>query len=371
MSSDAVSKRPTFAEEAKTFQGFATTDGEISAGGQTAQETEVLAAREALAAADKIVAAKSAKQSAKLGIAPDPKTVVEDDEDEDDSILSDEEQAAKAAAKKDDGEADPAADKTPKHPKKSAEQRIADITKARRTAERDLSTERSERATERASWERRLAALERGDLTVAPGATKTPSSDVDPKAEDYEFGENDPKFIRAVAKFEARQEMKADQAARELTLQTQQNAREAQERNEKKEVLYDAGRAKYEDFESVVIDGIENREFPLSPTLGKLCLNSDVGIDVVYYLASNPKLAAKIDGKTPVEQAAYFGRLEAQFSTEEVAPAKTPKVVTAKTTQAPAPIRGARGAGGNQQPVTADTNDFAAFEASVRAAAQK
>ena len=143
--------------------------------------------------------------------------------------------------------------------------------------------------------------------------------------------------------------------------------------------LETAGAAKYADFDEVVtesrqLDPSDPAFWPLSREMGKLILASDVGADVAYHLASNPEEARKIFGKAPMEQAAYFGRLEATF--EATVPNPKDKQQTdgqhqvVKGPKAPTPIKQAKGSGGTT-PVSSATTDFAAFERQALASAQR
>lgn len=244
--------------------------------------------------------------------------------------------------------------------KKSPQERINEITRARREAER--RAEAAER--ERDDLKRRLQEPPKKE-EPAP-AKKTAVEEVDPKApkpEDFEFGELDPRYIRAIAGHEADRRFaelrKEDADARETReLEDRQEAA-----REQFETMIERGSKVHEDFYEKVVIGAENGQWPLSKELGELALASEVGNDVLYHLASNPREADQVFRSSPVEQARYFGRMEAKLSAERTAaPGKDTGKPAPKLPKAPAPIDTARGAGG-QSNATADTEDFAAFEA--------
>lgn len=257
-------------------------------------------------------------------------------------------------------------------PKKSVQERINELTRARREAER-----RAE-AAERELQAARAAAAPPSPPAAPPKAAGTqesgkPAGDGGdaakgaPDPEQYEFGELDSRYIRDLARFEADQRFAE---LREQEMQERQQVQMSQQQQaarEKFQVRVEEGSKRYDDFYEKVVIGAEKLDWVLSPELGQLIVDSDVGADIAYHLATNPDEAARVFAQSPVEQARYFGRMESKFSAaqsaapgedakDEAAPTKTPK--------APPPIPSARGAGG-RSPVSANTDDFASFEAVV------
>jgi len=211
--------------------------------------------------------------------------------------------------------------------------------------------------------EQRLAALERGDtktqkdhLTTQTAAAKDEGK---PDPDKYKYGVLDDQYQSDLATFNVEKAWAAKQAQEDSTRQTQAAEREAQEFAKRAEATLAKGAAKYDDFQALVVEGAANNEWPLSETLGKLIVQSEVGADIAYHLASNPKEAREVAGKTPLEQAAYFGRLEARFSADPAAKKPEPEPQTPKL---PPPPKQPRGAGGKFV-TSPDTEDFSAFEA--------
>lgn len=356
---DAVQKIPTIEEQMAAFKGFSTTDGEVSNGDQTAEEAETLANREATRGA--------AKKTAKAAEKPaDDEDEAEEEEAEEEDAEESEESAEDESEESEDSDEEPAEkDDGAKKPKskRSAQERINEVTRARRSVERELARERARND----ALEARLAAVEhKSGLTQSRDVSKE-ESDEAPKPEDFEYGELDAGFIRALARYEARQEFKAEQRSQQKTRQSEADAREAQELAEKKQAFEEVGASKYDDFQEVVVESAENGDWPLSASLGKLMLGSEFGPDVAYHLATHPKEAREVFGKSPMEQAAYFGRQEAKFSARvsgaktEKGEEKTPPTKVKATQAPPPPKQRAKGAGGRSE-VSADSNDFTAFE---------
>ena len=98
-------------------------------------------------------------------------------------------------------------------------------------------------------------------------------------------------------------------------------------------------RDKYDDFEQVAY----NSSLPISDTMAEVIRAADNGPDVIYYLGSNPKEAARIFKLPPALQAKEIGKIEARLDNNP--PVK-------KSSSAPSPI----------SPVTARTSGTAAYQ---------
>jgi len=254
-----------------------------------------------------------------------------------------------------------------KKPKKTAEQRIAELTRQRHEAERALAAERAEKEALRV----KLEGGKTPDLTGKSQDATNQTDDVPPDPLDatkYPYGELSIEYVNDSARYAVRQELKAEQAKQEERRQREAAAQQEQTYRGKADAMASAGAEKYSDFDEVVREGIKSGEVPVSGDLAKLILESEVGHDIAYHLASNPKEAQEVFGKTPLAQAAYFGRLEAKFSsTSSDATAKH----AVKTTKAPPPPENrARGAGSKTGPDPA-TAAFENFEAAARAAQRR
>lgn len=364
---DAEGKVPTIEEEIATFKGFSTTDGEVSDGKQTAEETAALAARATIEA--KTDPAKPAEgeesaedDAAKAAETPEQKAEREAAE----AKLTDKQKAAKALQQKVGGK-----------PQRSAQTRIDQAVKAQRTVERELASEREARARDRGEFEARLKALETRPLTTDGNVATVVDKDA-PRPTDYQYGELDGSYIRALARYETRKELAADHTTKTAAAQTDATRAAAREFQTKVSAFEQRGLEKYDDFAEVVTQGAKDGVWPLTKTFGDLMLESDTGDDIGYYLATHPAEATKLmlnpDGseRAVTAQSAAFGRLEARFSSassdatppapQQDDPAQQRQVQGTVTTKAPTPpVHRARGAGGKTQ-VSAATTDFAAFE---------
>ena len=116
----------------------------------------------------------------------------------------------------------------------------------------------------------------------------------------------------------------ADQRAQELL-----NKREAAKAQAELLDAYhdreEEARSKYDDFEQVAY----NPKLPVTDAMAQTIQASEIGPDVIYWLGSNPKEAARISTLPAILQAREIGKIEAKL-------ADNPPVK--KTSTAPAPI---------------------------------
>lgn len=373
---DAVQDQPSAADEMAKFTSFTSKDGEtidpktedlnpVEGKNVTEAEKKALAANSndkgEIVPAVKAAATKLTDPESEAAIAAlDAKLGREATEEE----ISDALKAA--AAEKNKG------DEGSKKPAKTVQERINKAIKNQRAAER-----RAEVAEARAATAE--AALSRDDTKPLTGATeKSKDAVVDgaPDPKDFDYGELDTKYIRALARFEAKQEFAAQTENQKKTQLTAQEQEATEQAHEKMAVFEEAGSDKYADFEEVVMQGARDKAWPLSTSLGVLLVESEFGPDIAYTLASDPRLAKEVFGKPALQQAAWLGRQEAKLSAGTGATSKdgkaatsedegTTKTATAKqVSKAPAPVQRARGQGSNSS-VPGDTSDFAAFEAAA------
>lgn len=403
---EAVAKVPTVEEEMAKFQGFSVRDGEAHDGktGNSPADERAAAEEAERVAAESNRSTHSENQKRQEGgeqQAPKGGKIALTDQEEADAIQA-------ATDKKGDvltedeadaavGEAlnakQKAADKVGR--KKDANARIGELTRARRTAERERDT-----ATARtAELERRLAALERGEkpapLTNDTKGDKKASYGDKPDhtdTEKYQYGELDAKYIADLARWETLKAIAESKEGEQNTQKSQQDAEALAAFNEAKAAFEEAGIEQFDDFEEVVIatydlDKTDPGYWPLSQTMGELLLESEHGPAIAYQLASDPKEARRLEKLSSARQAAWFGVQEAKLSAGSAAstdkkseedgeqasqaearkPRQLPQPRNSQVRESKAPLplpsnRKMNGAGGNRMPSSA-TTDFSAFEA--------
>lgn len=258
---------------------------------------------------------------------------------------------------------------------KSAQERINQAVRAQRTAERLLA----ESNAENKNLADRMARLEgRLDGTIAPpllkgaAAATTAVDPAAPVAASYKFGDLDPRYIADLAKHEATKVIEADKTQRETARQTEERKTVQAAFAETKAKFSALGVAKYPDFQESVMDTAAQGTWDCSQTVGELALESEVGPEILYYLATNVDESKTIAKMTPAKQAAWFGKMEAAITpitpAKSTAAAKGTIIPVARQTLAPTPPERRVAGRGNVNPVQPDTQDFAAFERLAKSA---
>jgi len=259
-------------------------------------------------------------------------------------------QAKQEEDTQDDVEEAPKVEERPK-PRRSAEERISDLTRARRAAE-----------AERDAFRQRLEVLERAAQPLTQEKKPTTSLNTGaPAPTDYEYGELDPKYIAAVVRHETKQALAAEKQAQEEERRRDADRQEAEKFTGRVASTVKAGETEFEDFVETVVVAGRDGAYPLANDTLQLAVESDVGAKVLYFLATHPKEARDLASKpTERERSAAFGRLEARFASPAKA-AEKPQSDSPSLTLPP-PIKQSRGAGGKFTPGY-DSEDFAAVEA--------
>lgn len=385
-----MEKPLTVEQEMAKFSGYTTNNGETVAPNDPNQRqgsTSADLSPEERAAGAKIVGGKearaqgnktSANESAKVELTQAESDAVLEalraDLQEGEELTDEEEAAALAEALTEKA----AKAKT----KNGPNERIARFKAARSKAEA-----RAARAEARAdTLEARLAALESGGTKPLDSATKdgkTATKDAEPDAKDFEFGEVDPKYIRALSRWEVRQELAETQKTQQTQQQTAEQRRAAAAFTAKREAFEDAAFGLYDDFKEVVLDTVtlpdtDPDSWPLSVTLRDLCFDSDQGPRVMYALASDPKEARRVEKLTVSEKQRWFFKQEAKYEAEAAsgeqeevedgATRQQQQLPARQVSKAPPPPKRNNGGSGNKT-VSSATTDFRAFEALASAAA--
>lgn len=238
-----------------------------------------------------------------------------------------------AGAEQDDGQDE--GDK-PKKPPRSAQERINEAVKAQRDAER-----RAEAA------ERRAAEIEARQAPRPEQPRQPVDADPEPDPAEYQYGETDPGYIKALGAWSGRQAY-AEQRERDTRNATV----------ERVEQTWEQRQAAFAKDKPDFYQATTARDLPITPVMANAIKTSEDGPAVAYHLAQNPDEARRIANLPQLAQVREIGKLEAKLATPAAAPG--PKTLT----DAPPPHPQARGQGGKFRP-SPDTTDFAAFERMV------
>lgn len=214
------------------------------------------------------------------------------------------------------------------------EKRFSELTKQREAARQEAEREREARQ----ALEARLKDLE-------AKANPPKSEEPDPKPDPAQFND-------AIEYAEALAEWTADKKLRERDqAEMQRKAQEEQSRMRQKfQERLEAAKADMPDYEEM----IASSDVAVSQPVTDAIIESDVGPQILYYLAENPDFARGLAEKSITSQLRAIGRLEAKFEKTETTKPSVKEPV-AKKSNAPAPISPLK-AGGNPADVSLDSD---------------
>lgn len=210
-------------------------------------------------------------------------------------------------------------------PKKTAQDRINEVTAARREAER-----------ERDYW--RNAAMQ-----PAPKAAPDQPRDKAPHPDDYALGDIDVRYVTDIAKYEAKAEVRAEYEAREHSSRL---ATQVSTFDDRVAQTFPEGEP----------DGLASLRSlsALRSEITDVILSSEKGPLLADHLGDNPAILRRLES-LPAHMVGFeLAKLESGLG-------KPAPPLINRVTNAPDPAPKPRGSGG-QFAVSPDTNDFAAFE---------
>jgi hypothetical protein len=158
-------------------------------------------------------------------------------------------------------------------------------------------------------------------------AQQAPPTQVSPKADDgmpnLDNFDDYGKYLSAVARHEARQEHAAlrkqeeetQAKTRHETVVADQHRRMVEKQTTLK-TMTEAAEKKYPDF----FDKVFNQSpdvMPITPIIGEAILESDIGQDVAYYLATHTSEAQRLAKLSPTAALREFGKIEASLITQQ------------------------------------------------------
>ncbi len=221
----------------------------------------------------------------------------------------------------DDDETDDERDKPSKDIlTKNAKKRIDKLTK-KAAAER----------LEKEHWRNEVFRLQQSKTQESkPEETRAQASaptKVDGTPEPEQF-ENHSDYVRAIAKWEYKQEREAEKAnEREASIKKEMHEKRLNFAEQAKKVA--ETESDYDD----VMDGIDGVMIPAS--VQSILLESDLGARLAYELARDPKEFARVCSLAPLAAAREIGKVEARLSKDSDTKVETKET---KTTKAPKPI---------------------------------
>ena len=226
-------------------------------------------------------------------------------------------------------------------PNPKLEKRFSELTKARKAAEEQAAQERSARE----ALEARLQALEGQQSNK-----KTNDVNTKPQPDDYADAF---KYAEALAEWSANEAV----ARREQEIKQQAEQAKQQEVMKTWQQKLEAVKAELPDYE----DMVASSTVAVSDAVRDAILESDVGPRILYELASDDELGAKIANLSTAQALKMIGKLEAKFEVQAEEPAKS-KPVAVKS-NAPKPINPIRGTGSQSVYTDGEQIDYQAWKA--------
>ena len=219
----------------------------------------------------------------------------DDEADADDDAGEDVADAGGADDSDDDEGDDTASDGVkPKRPSGSARERIAELAKKRREAEKAaFDAEMKVIELERRLSEREVAVKE------APK---------EPKPSDFTYGEVDPDYLDAVVEHKVALREQEIRAKAEQSTKEQTAAQAAAHYRDRLAEVMAAGKKRFKNFD----EAINGTNF--EPDLARMVLDSEKAVDIAYHLSNNISDLRDMTKATGAERARMLGRLEGRYS---------------------------------------------------------
>jgi len=230
-------------------------------------------------------------------------------------------------------------------PNPKLEKRFSELTKARKAAEEQAAQERAARE----ALEARLQALEGQQSNK-----KTNEVNTKPQPDDYADAF---RYAEALAEWSANEAV----ARREQEIKQQAEQAKQQEVMKTWQQKLDATKAELPDYEEMVASST----VAVSDAVRDAILESDVGPRILYELASDDELGAKIANLSTAQALKMIGKLEAKFEVQAEEPAIS-KPVAVKS-NAPKPINPIRGTGSQSVYTDGEQIDYQAYRAARKA----
>lgn len=222
----------------------------------------------------------------------------------------------------------------PKPKKNRFQERIDELTTARREAERREQALAAKLEALEAKFNQNEKPTPAPQVKEDTGPQPTDTND--DGSEKYPLGEFDPNYIRDLTRHELSQQLKAQQ---EATAKDQERlkieAAQAQLQTEWNEKITPA-QERYPDFQEKgqqLVDSFSDLDPAYSQYLANTLMEMEYGPDVLYYLASNPDEAQKIIKSGATKATIALGRIESKFALAEA----EKQIARPKVSQAPTP----------------------------------
>lgn len=150
-------------------------------------------------------------------------------------------------------------------------------------------------------------------LRLKDQLASNPAEDGDKAPKEEDFNGDWGKFVAATTAYEARKVIREELSAREKQANQSRVAELQSEVMSEFEERTEAFKAKAPDFDEV-IERFTESGGKFSDAVRDLVLDSDVGPELAYFLARNPKVAKDLNHLPPLQAAKQIGQIEASLS---------------------------------------------------------
>lgn len=242
----------------------------------------------------------------------------------------------------------------------SAEEPDAETeTEQKKSPSRGVQKRLDEITREKYEWKReadywREQATAKGDKqdTTPQPAASIPTTKPDPSQfDDYN------EYVEALTDYKVMQSREKDREESKKHTEQAEQQRHQSELQQRQSKFRESATVKYPDFDDVMYSA---QSVPCTENMMSAMIESDMGPDMVYFLAKNPNESARIAQLSPMTQIREIGKLEAKLSS--IKPPE-PKRIT-KTTE---PIKTVSGAGvTHRDPNVMSMEDYAAWRMSQK-----
>jgi len=207
--------------------------------------------------------------------------------------------------------------------KDAIQKRIDELTKKRRTAERERDFEKAKRL----ELETKLAKVQ---ATI-------PTTDK-PKKEDFDDLDD---YYEALTDWKIEQKLQVERAETQVDIAKKNEKQAYNETNKLLDTVIEHGEEIYKDFHETVFSD----DLVISKEMVECVLLSDIADEIMYYFGKNPEVSAEIAEMSPLRIAKEVGKIEAGLMKEKENLKEKKPVPIKKVTMAPAPIQTVRTTG--------------------------
>lgn len=189
------------------------------------------------------------------------------------------------------------------------------------------------------------------EMMKAPEKQEQPDADARPQRDSYD---DDDAYIEALADWRADKRVKEELSRYEQDSAVRSQEREAQRLSDAYAEKLEAARERHDDYDEVVGES----DLIVSADVKQAILESDLGPEVVYYLATNPKDVEHLNGLSSVQLGRAMGRIEASLEDKDEKE-EEPDPPPRRRRRQPRPIEPVSGGGNTDtQPTRVDQSSY-------------